>query len=272
MLVWWDATLAMISRQGAEFDSAYFEHLVENEQKDGWSFYDLTGCSTELLVLLVRLAEMARQKELAASMKFLTFDMTPVLDVEKQLSDWKNDFEVGTRSTHVGFVDLENENVGVQNAATPEDTTEEEYCRRRDRYHCAEAWRYALLLYIQRVFKWDRRSRRRPPAILPLTCKILEHSRNCRRKSQTQKQLLLPIFLAGAEARDEDMRDTVRSYCAWWGSRSRYGMFYSVSGLLEEYWAANSSSNGEPMWWGSFLDAKANAGKHGDGVMQFLFG
>ncbi|KIX08907.1 uncharacterized protein Z518_03564 [Rhinocladiella mackenziei CBS 650.93] len=276
MLVWWDATLAMISRQGMRLGSSYFQHLVRTEKEDGWSFYEITGCPTELLVHLVRLAEMARQREIAESMEFLTFDIKPVLDIEKQLLDWNHGLEDERMLIHREIVSLEDENesVDTQSAGTSEaDDNEEDYRRRRDDHHCAEAWRYALLLYIQRVFRWDRRSHRRPPAILPLTCKVFEHSRNCRKTSQVQKQLLLPIFLAGAEARDKDMRDTVRAYCVWWGARSRYGMFYSVSSLLEEFWTGVSSKDGDPVWWGSFLDAKSNSEKVGDvAAMQFLFG
>ncbi|RFU34827.1 hypothetical protein B7463_g1544, partial [Scytalidium lignicola] len=256
MLVWWDATLALISRQGATFPSSYFEYLVENEEQDGWSFYDLTGCPTELLILLMRLVEMARQKELATSMEYLTFAMEPVLDVEQKLLSWNNIFADNSDMT----------------STTSSEGDEEEYCQQQDRYHLAEAWRYSLLLYIQRVFKWDRQSHRRPSAILRLICSILEHTRNCRKTSQAQKQLLLPIFLAGAEARDENMRDTARSFCLWWGTRSRYGMFHSVSNLLEEYWTEPHYKNGKPTWWGSFLDEKSISRRAGDRTMQFLFG
>ncbi|KAI1614983.1 fungal-specific transcription factor domain-containing protein [Exophiala viscosa] len=275
MLVWWDATLAMISRQGVRLHPSYFEHLLNHELNDGWSFYELTGCPTELVVFLVRLAEMARQKELADSMQFLTFDMTVVLDIEQQLLHWKNslEVEVGAGYVHGGMINLLDDDVEDDSPTTSEEGENEgEYSKKRDDYHCMEAWRYALLLYIQRVFRWNRQSHRRPRAILPLTCKIIEHCRNCRKTSQVQKQLLLPIFLAGAEARDRDVQDTVRAYCLWWGARSRYGMFYSVSSLLEEYWENKPSKDGSPVWWGSFLDSKSPSGRAGDVTAQFLFG
>ncbi|KAK5042119.1 hypothetical protein LTR13_001925 [Exophiala sideris] len=275
MLVWWDATLAMISRQGVKLHSSYFQHLLNHELHDGWSFYELTGCPTELVVFLVQLAEMARQKELADSMEFLTFDMTAVLDIEQQLLNWKNSLEVEVSAGYVrgGSINLLDDDGEDESPTTSEEGENEgEYSRQRDDYHCMEAWRYALLLYIQRVFRWNRQSHRRPRAILPLTCKIIEHCRNCRKTSQVQKQLLLPIFLAGAEARDKDVQDTVRAYCLWWGARSRYGMFYSVSSLLEEYWENKPSKDGSPVWWGSFLDSKSHPGRAGDVTAQFLFG
>lgn len=278
-IIRWDATLALISRQGALFPSSYFEYLVRNEEQDGWSFYDLTGCPTELLILLMRLVEMARQKELAASMEYLTFAMGPVLDAEQKLLSWENVFAENR--------DLDQELepryrvqedfccIGAENSDGISPTSsdgDEEYFQQQDRFHLAEAWRYALLLYIQRVFTWDRQSHRRPSATLRLTCSVLQHTRNCRKTSQAQKQLLLPIFLAGAEARDEDMRDTVRSFCLWWGARSRYGMFYSVFNLLEEYWTEIHYESKSPVWWGSFLDEKSTTRKTGESTTQFLFG
>lgn len=231
----------------------------------------------------MRLVNMAQQQELAASMEYLTFAMGPVLEVERKLWAWKNvfddasgpesDLETRTqrqedsRSPGSGNGDL-----GVSVTSDDEDDDDENYCQRQDRRHLAEAWRFALLLYIQRVFKWDRRSHRRPPAALQLTCAIVEHTRNCRKTSQAQKQLLLPIFLAGAEARDQNMRDTVRSFCLWWGARSRYRMFYSVLTLLDEYWNLPRHKSGNPTWWGSFLDEKSVAQDDTGRNIQFLFG
>jgi hypothetical protein len=279
-IIRWDATLALTSRQGAMFPSSFFEYLVRNEEQDGWSFYDLTGCPTELLILLIRLVEMARQKELAASMEYLTFAMDPVLDVEEKLLSWNNIFaenrDPGQELEPRDRVQEDFCSIGAENSdgisPISSEGDEEEYYQQRDRYHLAEAWRYALLLYIQRVFRWDRQSHRRPSATLRLTCSVLDHTRNCRKTSQSQKQLLLPIFLAGAEVRDKYMRDTVRSFCLWWGARSRYGMFYSVSNLLEEYWTEPHCKSGKPIWWGSFLDEKSTSRKAGGRTTQFLFG
>ena len=259
------------------FPPSYFEYLVEKEKEDTWSFYDLTGCPTELLALLMRLVEMARQKELSTSMRYLMFAMEPIIEVEQRLMSWKNMFS--DRRNLQEELDLEevSNDPGIRNAdevsSSNSEADEEEYYAEKDRYHLAEAWRYGLLLYIQRVFRWDRQSHRRPSAILRLSCSVLEHARNCRNTSQAQKQLLLPMFLAGAEARDESMRDTVRSFCLWWGARSRYGMFYSVSSLLEEYWTEKESlrENEKPMWWGSFLD-EATSRKGGGVTTQYLFG
>jgi hypothetical protein len=227
----------------------------------------------------MRLVEMARQKELAASMEYLTFALSPVLDAERKLLSWENIFaenrDSGQELEPRDRVQEDLYRTGAESSDGMSPTSsdgDEEYFQQQDRFHLAEAWRYALLLYIQRVFRWDRQSHRRPPAILRLACSVLEHTRNCRKTSQAQKQLLLPIFLAGAEARDEDMRDTVRSFCLWWGARSRYGMFYSVSNLLEEYWTKLHYESENPIWWGSFLDEKSMSRQAGEYNTQFLFG
>jgi hypothetical protein len=87
----WDATLALLSRQGPIIDQSYLDFLVRWEKQDEWSFFDLTGCPRDLLVHLFQLAELAKQSEIAASMKWLSFDMTPVLETEQKIVQWKND-------------------------------------------------------------------------------------------------------------------------------------------------------------------------------------
>lgn len=112
-------------------DQAYLDFLVRWEKQDEWSFFNLTGCPRELLVHLFQLAELAKQCEIGLSMKWLTFNMTPVTKIEHELIGWKND---------------------IDPPSSDDDPTlgEEEAIRqlheRQDRYHCAEAWRYALLL------------------------------------------------------------------------------------------------------------------------------
>lgn len=62
-----------------------------------------------------------------------------------------------------------------------------------------------------------------------------------------QKQLLLPVFLAGCETTDEKLRQEAREYCAWWNERTRYGMFDTANTLMEEAWADDRAGT----WWGS---------------------
>lgn len=239
----WDATLALISRQGTIFDRFYRDFLIKWEQKDEWSFFELTGCPGDLLVHLFCLAELAKQKELASSMEWLTFNMTPIENIERKVIEWQNEM-------------------------APQILEDEEQIHdQQDRYHCAEAWRYSLLVYIERVFKWDRKQRR-PFSIARFARTTLDHVRSCRRTSQTQKQLLLPVFLAGSETTDADMRRFVKGYCKHWAEKSRYNMFDSASLLLDEIWMASPSQ-----WWGAFIDDKTTASKGPlETVTQFLFG
>ncbi|KAL4886799.1 fungal-specific transcription factor domain-containing protein [Aspergillus karnatakaensis] len=144
MLLWWDTTLALISRRGPVMDQAYLDYLAYWEKKDEWSFFELTGCPRDLLVYLFHLAELARQNEIALSNKWLTFDMTPVLELEQKLLHWKDSDVSPLDETDHGFSDSE---------------VEKQFYEEQDRYHCTEAWRCSLLLYLERVLKRDRRKR-----------------------------------------------------------------------------------------------------------------
>lgn len=250
----WDATLALISRQGPIMDHAYMGFLVRWEKEDNWSFFDLTGCPGDLVAYLFDLAELARQNEIARSMKWITFNMTPVIEIEEKLTQWSHtpspSSSTPTNEDIPGLSDTE---------------IEKQFHESQDRYHCAEAWRYALLLYLESVFKRDNGHRRcgRSPVITRLVRKTLDHTKCCRRTSQTQKQLLLPVFLAGSETSDPEMRDFVKDYCTYWGDKSGYSMFNSVPVLLDEVWSSG-------MWWGVVVDNKTRG--LGQGPTQVLLG
>lgn len=245
----WDAALALISRQSPIIDKAYLDFLVRWEKQDEWSFFDLTGCPRDLLVKLFQLADLAKQSETALAMKWLTFNLAPIKQIEHELIQWKND--VDTPPSDTNFYSTEEETIKQIN-------------EQQDRYHCAEAWRYALLLYLDILFKSDRK--KGSFKVYRLVRKTIDHIRCCRRMSQTQKQLLIPIFLAGSETSDEDMRDFVRKYCAHWGEKSRYRMFNSVPVLLDEIWATGK-------WWGAVIDSKTRPGSDREqGTTQLLFG
>ena len=210
----WDATLALISRQGIIIDQSYLDHLMLSQGQDEWSFYDLTGCPGDLFVRLVQLAELAKQRELAACMTWLTFDLSPVIKIEREIQQWQSSLFADAYGPNFDSI------VEKASDSDAEADIEERFHSKQDRYHCAEAWRYSLLIYIERVFRWDRKCAR--PLILTwLVRKTLDHVRCCRHTSQTQKQLLLPVFLAGSETTDEEMRRFTRKYCKWWANRSR---------------------------------------------------
>lgn len=183
-------------------------------------------------------------------MEWLTFNLSPVIKVEEKLTNWQNDLD-----PLVNKVD-----------SSSKEYSEQEVHEQHDRFHCAEAWRCALLLYVECVFK--REAGQSTQMHMTLVRRTLDHIRCCRRSSQTQKQLLLPVFLAGSETLDEDMRVFVKRYCAYWAEKSRYSMFNSVPTLLDEIW-----STGE--WWGRVINNKAT-GTTSDGraksTTQLLLG
>lgn len=232
----------------------YLTYILDNTRNGTWTFYDLSGCPQELFTWLVQLARFAREKEIVMSMEWATFNMTPVLEAETVIKQWKSP----------GFADKCS--ISALDEGGELDGDEDKYQFQQDAYHCAEAWRYALLLYIERVFKWDRAS---TPSITlgKYVRSALDHIRCCQRSSLIRKQLLLPVFLAGSETTESDSRDMVRSYCDWWAEKSRYKMFHTVSILLEEIWQDPSHT-----WWGSAVDQKTKHSRSAQEPINFLLG
>lgn len=240
----------------------YYDHLVGKESEDGWSFYDLTGCPGSLILYLLELADLAKQNEIAAMAKWLTMDLTPILQIEAEVKAWQNPFARSmddnsplTGDPEPAIFDSENEEI----------QSEENINDQQDQYHVVEAWRFAILVYVQRVFKWNRG--KRPPSLLSVYARrALDHVGSCRRTAQTQKQALLPTFLAGSETRDGELREFASDYCKWWTARSRYNMFHTADTVLKEIWDAGADA-----WWGSIIDQ--NSGISGGKLeRQYLFG
>ena len=194
---------------------------------------------------LVRIAELAEQSELAHTKAWLTFDPSPVRKLFQDINAWRME----------GYADACGTPEDPDSARRPgeEQLTEDEMQLQQDRFHCAEAWRYALLLYIERVFFWPR-DEVSPVVIKSLARKTLDHVCACRRTSQLQKQLLLPVFLAASETGDRYLRQFATEYCRWWADCSRYHMFGTVPGLLDEIWAKDTREHPQH-WWGSVIDA-----------------
>lgn len=212
---------------------------------------------------MIRLGSFAREFELAATMTCVQFNMAPVLAVEQTIRKWSDpQYDVSiAQYTRDDSLDP------GQGSGTERLELADLMHYKEDLHHCAEAWRYALLLYIERVFKWQREQPKSPILSL-LARRVLNHMSSCRRTSMVQKQLLLPVFLAGCEADDENLREEARLYCSWWGEKTRYDMFLTAIGLLEEVWA-----NDDPLaWWGSIMDRKSAANANGSSPRQYLFG
>lgn len=220
------------------------------------TFYSVSGCPEALFKHMIRLGSYAREFEVAATMTCVKFDMGPVLEAEKGIRAW---------------LDPEFEESYGQNAPDSSSTCADDMGEiaqyKEDLHHCAEAWRYGLLMYIERVFKWQRND---PvsPLLSFLARRTLNHVSSCRRSTMLQKQLLLPVFLAGCETRDEQFRQEARDYCSWWNEKTRYDMFLTATALLEEVWANTNPGS----WWGSIIDQKGRGSASGPESRQYLFG
>jgi hypothetical protein len=183
-------------------------------------------------------------------MQWVIFNIAPILRLEVTIREWQSP----------SFSDQTFEN-------DKDDESCEHYQFKQDSYHCAEAWRCTLLIYIERVFKWNRTDSP-PQSIYRLARKTLDHVRCCRRSSLIQKQLLLPVFLAGCELTDLDAQELVRSYCTWWTEKSHYEMFQTAGSLLEDIWTRRS----ETFWWGVVVDEKTKSSTHTANPISYLFG
>ncbi|KAH7108793.1 fungal-specific transcription factor domain-containing protein [Dactylonectria estremocensis] len=258
MLVWWDVTLAMTSRQGCVLsESTIMNQFNSNEAADP-TFYNISGCPEDLFKHMIRLGTYARELELASTMTCVNFDVGPVLAVEKSITEW----------SAPEFNDLYEQNLQQDDSiGEPKGPDSEELAHyKQDLHHCAEAWRYGLLIYIEKVFKW-RRKKAPSPLLGFLARKTLNNVLSCRRNLMLQKQLLLPVFLAGCETKDKFLRQEARDYCNWWNEKTRYDMFLTTTALLEEVWATKDPQS----WWGSIIDDKTRAGT-GSAARQYLFG
>ncbi|KAJ0421678.1 hypothetical protein BJY00DRAFT_311979 [Aspergillus carlsbadensis] len=285
-------------------------------------FYNISGCPEDLFKHMVQLGAYAREFELAATMECVVFNMEPVLDLERRIREWS----VPEFEDRVGFLALgvevevdccidtegsagrgEEEGRGERGNEGDQGTIrtglqvsaaelEELAHYRQDLHHCAEAWRYGLLLYIERVFKWRHsrdstttttKPRNQPPQqtlmLSFLARKTLNNVTACRRTSSSnrntntntnttstnlmlQKQLLLPVFLAGCETTDETLRQEAREYCIWWSEETGYDMFLTAAALLEEVWNCGARDSGS--WWGGVIDGKTKM-KGGGGAAGF---
>uniref|UniRef100_A0A0D2Y3P3 Uncharacterized protein n=1 Tax=Fusarium oxysporum (strain Fo5176) TaxID=660025 RepID=A0A0D2Y3P3_FUSOF len=133
------------------------------------------------------------------------FDMEHVLGVEKEIREW----------TDPEYGDLPDQLVSDTTGCDIGDVAH----YKEDLHHCAEAWRYGLLIYIGRVFKWQRDQP--APSILGfLARKTLNH-----------------VTSSGCETSDEHLRQAARTYCSWWNERTSTRYFYYNRHFLSSEWS-----------------------------------
>jgi hypothetical protein len=125
---------------------------------------------------------------------------------------------------------------------------------RHNHYHCIEAWRSAVLLYCHRVF--DRqRDESTPSMISQLAHMVIDHVRWIPEDAEIAKQLVIPVFLAGAEMRNETNRGFVRQYCTRWSQTDSFGQFQRTYDELDIIWSRADSAENTSSWWGQQIDS-----------------
>ncbi|EXJ85836.1 hypothetical protein A1O1_06205 [Capronia coronata CBS 617.96] len=245
----WDAVVALLSRRPCVMPYTYFEAVLQWEVSQFWTFFELIGCPRELLVPLMQLAHLAGQSKTKGSMgKAMKAIVT---EIEGNLRSYQP-------PDNEAVYDLELED-------------DESLQQARDQYHSCEAIRYSLLIYALQVFQDDEGETTRASVstkLRYLSRVALDHVCSIRPSSPTQKQLLLPIFLAGAQTTFDRHKNFIREYCRQWFETFGYHMFTSVIGILEEVWAGQDEADRGP-WWGEVVDRWRQAG-HGD--VDFCFG
>ncbi|PTB61745.1 hypothetical protein BBK36DRAFT_1131105 [Trichoderma citrinoviride] len=244
MFVWWDCSISLISRSQPVFPPSYYDFVLSCD--DGsWNIFTISGVPRQLFQYFRELLQLAYEKEQISALRYATFDMSRVRDLERYIQEYSDD------------------GCEMYGACADEETVQAAH----DHYYASNTWKYALLLYICRVFKWDRSSDAPMAQVLSLSRQLLDSARCCRPESSLQKQFLIPIFLAGAEATGAYSRNFARDYCEGWYRKSRYNMFMEAADLLEEIWTQKDAQNNAfSIWWGSLIDPRKPNGS------EFLFG
>lgn len=206
---------------------------MKNTPSDGWSFFILNGCPVELVMAMARLAKLAATYEKTTRMEWTMFNRFPVDVVIDEVRSYVN-------GESVEFNEM--------------DTLTEDPNARRNRFHCIEAWRHAILLYACRVFT-PNQNIYQIRQIGHLARVVLDSVRSIPETETIQKQLLLPVFLAASEVGDEYSRSCIRKYCTHWNNVSHFQHFESTLVLLEDIWSDWDPLSRDVFWWGKKLSS-----------------
>lgn len=216
---------------------AYFRLLSTYAGRDGWTWFDLVGCPLPLVGCLMELSALVAEYEKIRGMQWTKFDTSRVVAIQQFLRGWSDE----------RFANIEEQ-----------DVDEEEMQLKRDGHMCTEAWRNAILIYIVRIF--DREDLPRSPHAMSYRSRVtLDCIRSCRKTTNVQKQLLMPVFLAACESTSADAKAWAKEYCTFWNEKSAYGQFGSVVSLLETVWARQTIEGKDKMWWGQVIDDKCSS-------------
>jgi hypothetical protein len=241
----WDCSIALLARSASVFPPSYYNYVLDCDDDAAWNIFTLSGVPKQLFQYLRELIQLASEKEQVSRMKYASFDMAPLLELERCIQDYTE------------------EETTLQGMEDGGDLIQIWH----DYRNASNAWKYALLLYIARVLKWDRTGDAPMSEITSLSRLLLDSVRCCRPESNMQKQLLFPVFVAGAESMDLYSRRFVKEYCEEWYKKCRYNMFREASGVLDEVWAMKDMSrNDSKIWWGGLVGHWRSDGR------EYLFG
>ncbi|KIV86299.1 hypothetical protein PV11_01917 [Exophiala sideris] len=215
MLIWYDLNAALLSRRGPIFPRYYLETLMIWQRDMEWSILGLNGLPDRMFLDMYDLAVTAAQPECC------TPEMTTAFEARILNSETK---------------DQENTQIASMSIV----------------------WKLGLLLYCRRALSSDLTphsddtttstpdnadSRLHIDLRTPhtLACEILNIVADLPPDSNFQKQCLLPIALAGAEATSRRHRRIAEDYCDRWKERTGIWIFDSVMTFMRGVWARNGS-------------------------------
>ncbi|EED17155.1 hypothetical protein TSTA_022110 [Talaromyces stipitatus ATCC 10500] len=222
--------LSFIHRQMPVFSKTYLTQLSKYDYTDGWSILGLTGCPPSVVQVMYDLSLLAFEYERSTRPSHKPFDLSTIHKLVQRITSMENDYRHIYSHNDMGNAD----DVSVSTST----------------YHLFEAWRKCVLLYANRVFLEHERS----PKIMYFSRLILDHISCIREESDLQKQVLLPLFLAGAETQSEDDRHFCRVFCAKMLSKTTYSLFTDTRLILEQIWAHTEDNT----WWGSFISGRSH--------------
>lgn len=222
MLIWYDVNAALLSRRGPIFPRYYLETLMLWQRDMEWSILGLNGLPDRMFLDMYDLAVTAAQPDLCTPGTISAFE-TRILTSENN-SDDQEDPQVASMSV---------------------------------------VWKLGLLLYCRRALSSSCISPEKGDSTISgdaasslqlnvdldlrtphtLSCEILSIVADLPPDSNFQKQCLLPIALAGAEATSRHYRRIAEDYCDRWKERTGMWIFDSVLEFMQGVWTRNDSSD-----------------------------
>jgi hypothetical protein len=244
-------SIAFIHRKLPLFPPAYLDRLLDFSSIDDWCFFELTGCPEEIIPVISRLARLAFEYEKESLSGNTTFDRFEVISVVETLKTLPNRDQISLEEP--GNDESNSTDVDMM----------------LDRSHCFEAWRRGVVLYSLQVFS-EVPQQRNTQIIRYLSRNILDHIRCIREAGEIQKQVLLPLFLAGSEAVSETDRSFCRNWFQHWSAQTRYHLFETTGAILESVWDVLDVQDASVHWWGDVVSGERQTPRPDDTLASEL--